>query len=120
ATIEDLPAIVRLLADDDLGATRERVEDPLPPAYERAFREIEASPDQELITLEFDGAVVGTMQLTYMAGLSHQGMRRLEIEAVRVERSLRSRGLGETMIRWAMERARERGCGMVQLTSNKS
>ncbi|MDF2712625.1 MAG: family N-acetyltransferase [Nonomuraea muscovyensis] len=118
ATAEDVPAIVAMLADDPLGALREG--DPGDERYLTAFARIDADPHDELIVAEDDGKVVGTMQLTYLAGLSRLGAERCQIEAVRVAASTRGRGLGRRMIQWAVDRARARGCAMVQLTSDKS
>ncbi|WP_431914316.1 N-acetyltransferase family protein [Nonomuraea jabiensis] len=115
---EDVPVIVAMLADDHLGATREG--DPGDERYLAAFERIDANPYDELIVAEQGGEVVGTMQLTYLAGLSRLGAERCQIEAVRVAAAARGRGLGGRMIRWAVDRARERGCAMVQLTSDKS
>jgi GNAT superfamily N-acetyltransferase len=115
---EDVPAIVAMLADDHLGAQREG--DPGDERYLAAFERIDANPADELIVAERDGKVVGTMQLTYLAGLSRLGAERCLIEAVRVGASTRGQGLGRKMIAWAIDRARARGCAIVQLTSDKS
>jgi ribosomal protein S18 acetylase RimI-like enzyme len=118
---EDLPAIVRLLADDPLGAKRESATDPLPEEYVRAFEAIDGDPNQELIVVENgDGVVIGSLQLSFLPGISHRGAWRAQIEGVRVAAGFRSGGIGRRMILWAIERSRERGCLMVQLTSNKS
>lgn len=116
----DLPAIVALLADDPLGARRERLADPLPESYTAAFAEIEADPRNELVVAERDGAVVGCLQLTFIPGLSRQGAERAQIESVRVARSERGQGLGRVLFEWAIARARARGCHLVQLTTDKS
>lgn len=118
ATRMDVRAIVALLADDILGATRESPDDLTP--YFRAFVAIDASPDQMLVVAERGGQVVGTTQITFMAGLSHRGMVRAEIEAVRVHSGERGSGLGTRLIRWCIAEAQRRGCGLVQLTSNAS
>lgn len=115
---EDVPAIVAMLADDHLGAGREG--DPGDERYLAAFEHIDANPRDELIVAEQDGKVVGTMQLTYLAGLSRLGAERCQIEAVRVAAATRGQGLGGKMITWAVDRARARGCAMVQLTSDRS
>lgn len=115
---EDVPAIVAMLADDPLGATREG--DPNDARYAEAFDRIDANPWDELIVAEVGGKVVGTMQLTYLAGLSRMGAERCQVEAVRVAASTRGMGLGGKMMRWAIDRARARGCAMVQLTSDNS
>jgi len=115
ATEADVPAIVALLADDVIGAGREGASD----RYPAAFREIDADPRNHLIVAEVDGEVAGTLQLTYIPGLSRMGAERAQIEAVRVAAAHRSRGLGRQMINWAIDQAKERGCGLVQLTSDK-
>lgn len=113
----DVAAIVALLADDDLGATRETPEDLAP--YREAYERIAAAPGELLVVaVDDDGSVVGTMQLTFLPGLSHRGATRCQIEAVRVAPPRRGDGLGAEMITWAIEVARARGCGMVQLMSN--
>lgn len=117
---EDLPAIVRLLADDPLGAKRERYADPLPQSYGRAFEAIDADPNNELVVACLGNEVVGVLQLTFIPYLTYQGGWRALIEAVRVDARRRSQGLGRTMFEWAIARSRERRCIMVQLTTDKS
>lgn len=117
---EDLPAIVRLLADDPLGARRERYEDPLPEAYYKAFKAIRAQGGNHLLVATADGEVVGCLQLTVIQTFSRFGAPRALIEGVRVAASVRGLRLGERMIRDAIERARAAGCGLVQLTSDNS
>lgn len=120
AVADDLPAIVRLLADDELGATRERDEDPLPREYREAFAAMERQEGNSLIVAVQDGAVVGCLQLTFIAGISRLGMTRAQIEGVRVDRRYRSLGLGEALFRHAIEQARQRACGLMQLTTDRS
>ncbi|MCA4134888.1 GNAT family N-acetyltransferase [Arthrobacter sp. M4] len=115
---DDLPAILRMLADDQLGAVRESTADLEP--YERAFEAINADPSQLLVVGELDGDPVATFQLTFIPGLSRRGSWRAQIEAVRVAAPVRGGGLGEVMIRWAIDEARRRGCSLVQLTTSKS
>ena len=113
----DIPAIVALIAADQIGATRDGG-DVAP--YEDAFAAIDADPAQALVVLA-DAAddVVGTLQLTIIPGLARRGALRAQIEAVRVREDLRGRGLGHALCAWAIEEARERGCALVQLTSDK-
>ena len=120
ATQDDLAAIIALLADDELGRKRERVETPPADCYVKAFEAISADPNQQVVVAVQDGAVVGTMQLTFLPGLSRQGQWRGQIEAVRVAAGQRGEGLGRRMMEWAIEQCRARGCGLVQLTSDKS
>jgi ribosomal protein S18 acetylase RimI-like enzyme len=118
ATADDLPAILTMLADDQLGATRESADDLTP--YRKAFEEIDADSNQRLVVAERNGEVIGTLQLTFIAGLSRRGSKRGLIEAVRVRRDSRDIGLGTTLTRWAIEESRAQGCSLVQLTSDKS
>ena len=111
-----MPAIVAMLADDELGATRESPDDLAP--YRKAFQDIDADPNQFLAVADRDGEVVGTMQLTYLPGLSRKGGTRAQIEAVRVRATERGTGLGSQLITWAVDQARERGCILVQLTTD--
>lgn len=112
----DVPQIVALLADDELGAGREG---PADDAYFAAFDQIEADPRSHLLVAESSGRVVGTLQLSTLPGLSRHGMLRGQIEAVRVAADQRGRRLGRAMIEWAIEEARGQGCGLLQLTSDK-
>ena len=117
ATAADLPAIVALLDDDDLSRGREDASLPLDPRYLAAFEAITADPNQMQVVADLDGRVVGTMQLSFLAGIAFRGSWRGQIEAVRIARDLRGQGLGQQMIQWAVERCHERGCRMAQLTS---
>jgi GNAT superfamily N-acetyltransferase len=117
---QDVPAIVRLLASDPLGATRETSgTGELPEAYWQAFEAIDADPRQFLVVAELDGRVVGTLQLTFIPSLTYRGGERAQIEAVRIDAGNRGRGLGHAMVEWAIERARARGCRLVQLTTDQ-
>lgn len=120
ATRDDIPAIVALLADDALGATRETPDDPLPAGYYDAYDAMARDPNNELIVVDDGGRVVGVLQMTYIPGITYRGGWRAQIEGVRVASTHRSGGLGGRLFRWAIERARARGCRLVQLTSDKS
>lgn len=119
ATAEDVEAIVRLLADDVLASSRETVESPLPRHYLDAFAEIDADPNQFLCVAEDGAEVVGTLQLSFIRGLSRNGARRAIVEAVRVRRDRRGERIGEAMLAWAVAEARARECAVVQLTTDK-
>jgi GNAT superfamily N-acetyltransferase len=120
AELRDVPAIVGLLADDPLGAKRERYETPLPESYLRAFEAIDADPNNELVVACLGEKVAGVLQLTFIPYLTYQGGWRALIEAVRIDSQHRSKGLGKTMFEWAIARARSRGCHLVQLTTDKA
>lgn len=120
----DLPAMVRLLADDALGAGRETAKDMEP--YERAFASIESDAAHLLLVGEIvqpggeAGPVVATFQLSFLPGISRQGAWRSQLEGVRVAASLRGQGIGKLMVGWAIEESRRRGCNLMQLTTHKS
>jgi GNAT superfamily N-acetyltransferase len=120
ATTADVPLLVALLADDQLGAARDGADDAasLQP-YLRAFAQIDADPAQLLVVGEDHDAVVATLQLSILPGLARRGALRAQVEAVRVAASHRSSGLGTAMLTWAVQEARARGCALVQLTSDK-
>lgn len=120
AVAADLPAIVNMLADDPLGARRERNTTPLPAAYLQSFEAIARDPNNELVVVEGEnGRAVAVLQLTFTPYLTHQGGWRATIEGVRVSSALRGTGVGRAFFAWAIERARERGCHVVQLTTDK-
>lgn len=116
----DLAAIVAMLADDPLGAARERPGDPPAACYADAFAAMDADPNQELLVVDAAGAAAGYLELSFVQGLSRQGMLRAQIETVRVAARLRGRGVGRRLFEAAIARAAERGAGLVQLTTDKS
>jgi GNAT superfamily N-acetyltransferase len=118
ATRADLAAVVALLADDELGRHREDPTLPLDPAYEAAFAAIEADPNHRVVVGVEDGEVVATIQLSFLPNLAFRGGWRAQIEAVRVARHRRDGGLGRALFDWAIAEADQRGCHLVQLTTN--
>jgi GNAT superfamily N-acetyltransferase len=116
----DVPTIVRMLADDDLGSQRERCEEPLPASYYKAFEQIERDPNHELIVVERDGEVIGTLHLMFLPSLSFQGGLRAQVESVRVDKRFQSQGIGSAMMKWTVDRARQRGAHVIQLTTHKT
>jgi ribosomal protein S18 acetylase RimI-like enzyme len=118
---DDVAAIVAMLADDALGRTRERIEDPLPLPYFQAFGRVERDPNIQLVVAEGEGGeVVGCLQLCILPGLSSQGASRALIEDVRVASRCRSRGIGEQLLQWAVAEAREKDCKLVELLTHNS
>lgn len=112
----DVQAIVRLLADDDLGKGRENITDPLSRDYFRAFGDIEADNRNILVVAELpDGNIAGCLQLTFVPGLSYQGAERALIEDVRVDARHRGRKIGHQLLQWAISEARKRRCRLVEL-----
>jgi GNAT superfamily N-acetyltransferase len=119
ATAADLPALLRLLVDDDLAQARGGYAAEVTPAVRAAFDAIERDPGNELWLGERDGEVVAMLQLTLIPGLSRGGMKRALVEAVRVRADLRGRGIGEALMRHVEQRAKAAGCGLIQLTTDR-
>lgn len=120
AHIEDLSQIVEMLASDQLGKLREDFRTPLPEPYLQAFQQIDQDPNQELMVVENEfNEIIGTLQLTFIPYLTYQGGIRAQIEAVRIHQNYRGKGLGETLFRWAIQRAKEKGAHLIQLTTDK-
>ena len=115
---EDLSAIVALLADDDLGQTRETGE--VSETYTAAFAAIEADALNDVIVGDDGGEVVATAQLTLIPNLTFDGATRAQIEGVRVASSQRGQGTGEALIKWMIDRAHAQGATIIQLTTNKA
>jgi GNAT superfamily N-acetyltransferase len=115
ATAADIPAIVRLLADDELGQNRESGDERV---YAAAFADIERDPNNMIFVIDMDGAVAGCAQFTIIRGLGRRAVTRGQIESVRVASSHRGQGLGRWFMEELIEAARRHGCGLVQLTSD--
>lgn len=116
----DVFSIVKMLADDPLGSKREDFSDSLPEKYYRAFAQIVQDTNQELMVVENrEQQIIGTLQLTFIPYLTYQGGVRAQIEAVRIKKEFRGKGLGEQFFQWAINRAKEKGVHVLQLTSDK-
>ena len=114
----DLPAIVRMLADDELAQSRETTGGKVTATYEKAFDAIDRDDHNHLIVGHLDGEVIAVLQLTFIPNLTYHGGWRAQIEGVRVDRSMRGQGIGRRLIEYAIERARGRRCAIVQLTTD--
>lgn len=119
ATEQDLNKIVKMLANDALGSKRERYELPLPESYKDAFKAISSDPNNELVVACDEEKVIGVLQITFTPYITHQGGWRATVEGVRTLSSERSKGIGTKLIKWAIQRAKERNCHLVQLTTDK-
>src|SRR5690606_24081288 len=120
ATTNDLPSIIAMLADDELGKKRENFKSPLPQVYIEAFKKIQADHNQELMVVEDDSnEVIGTLQLSLIPYLTYQGGIRAQIEAVRIRKDKRKLGIGKYMFEWAIQRAKDRKAHLLQLTTDK-
>ena len=120
ANREDVLAIVAMLADDPLGAQRERFDEPLPQSYYAAFDAIHNDPNNELVVATLSDTVVAVLQITFIPYLTYQGGWRALIEGVRVSKEFRSQGVGRQLFLWAIARAKERNCHLIQLTTDKN
>lgn len=120
ATEADVPQMVEMLANDKLGQQREAYADPLPETYYKAFRNIDKDSNQELMVIEDeDHTVIGTLQLSFIQYLTYRGGLRAQLEAVRIKEGYRGKGIGATVFKWAIARAREKGAHLIQLTTDK-
>ena len=120
ATEADIPNIVKMLADDELGSKREDYKCPLPKSYYDAFQNIFQDKNQELIIFEnFDKETIGTIQLSFLQYLTYQGGLRAQIEAVRIHKKFRGKGFGKEIFKWAIKRSKDKGAHLVQLTTDK-
>ncbi len=124
ATKEDVSAIVEMIADDELGKKRENFQNPLPQEYIKAFEEINADKNQELIVVEDKNTddkteIIGTLQLSFIQYLTYRGGIRAQIEAVRIRKDKRGLGIGKIMFEWAINRAKQRKAHLLQLTTDK-
>ena len=119
AVIDDIPQLVSMLADDKLGAQREDSSSPLNGRYIQAFHHISSDPNNELTVVTSNNKIVGMLQLTFIPYLTHTGSWRCLIEGVRIHKDCRGQGLGTKFFEWAIARAKEKGCNLVQLTSDK-
>jgi GNAT superfamily N-acetyltransferase len=120
ATRADLEAIVGMLVDDVIGATREDGSHPLNPRYIAGFEAVDRDANQFLAVAEADGKVIGSLQITYIPSVARLGMWRGQIEGVRIATARRGEGLGHKMLEWAIAQCRQRGCKIVQLTMDKT
>jgi len=120
ASQDDLDAIVALLSDDPVSAGRGDVaaaEDR--GLYLRGLLRTLDSESNDVLVVESDDRVVGTMQLTVIPGMARRGSTRLLVEAVRVASAERSAGIGAAMMTWVADVAAPAvGASVVQLTSD--
>lgn len=116
---EDVLPIVKLLAQDSLGKQRELYQDPLPHNYYTAFCDRDSDTNNYLIVIEDNKNIIGTAQLTILTHLTYQGGKRGQIEGGRIDENYRGQGIGKLMIEWVINKSRELGCHLVQLTMDK-
>jgi GNAT superfamily N-acetyltransferase len=118
---EDVQAIARLLADDDLGKDRENIAEPLSQDYYKGFDDIAADSRSILAVAQtLDGEILGCLQVTFIPGLSHMGAERALIEDVRVDKRYRGRRIGRRLLEWAISQARQRHCCLVELFAHET
>ena len=119
AVFSDVKKIVNMLSDDKLGQTREDNSTPLNSGYIKAYEAIDKDLNNEVIVMENEGRILGMLQLTIIPYLTHMGSWRCLVEGVRVHKEFRGQGLGVELLKWSINRAKERDCKMIQLTSDK-
>ncbi len=116
---EDLQAIVKLIADDDIVGSREIYSEPLNEIYIKAFDTIDKDSNNELIIAESESKILGTLQITYIPYIINKGQYRALIEAVMISQESTGMGIGTKMMKWAIQLAKDKKCCIVQLTTNK-
>ena len=115
---DEVRQIVEMLLDDELGKTREDPGDLTP--YLKGFDAITADPLNTQYVWEENGELLGCLQLTVIPGIGQRGLWRAQVEGVRVDGARRGSGVGHKMMQAVMAIARERGCDIMQLTTNKA
>ena len=114
ATIDDLPALVRLLGQLN--------ETPSPAPTERhvaAFDAVTTDPRQRLLVVDLDGVVIGTAAMIIVPNLGHNGTPYALVENVVVDEVARGQRHGESLLRHIIDEAQAAGCYKVVLTSRK-
>jgi GNAT superfamily N-acetyltransferase len=111
-------AVLALVGADPM--TRSRVPGDWPTATQRdGLRRILAADDHDLLVAVRGEAVVGVLQLSVLPEFARDGDR-AQLETIHVAATERGRGVGAALVRHAIGLARERDCGLVQLTSSKA
>lgn len=116
----DIPAVVALLAEDEIGHRPDRADPDLMPVYQAAFARILVSGATRLFVAESGGRVIGTYQMTLSPGLLDLGLVRAYVEAVQVAADARGNGIGAALMAHAEATARESGAGRIELGSNRA
>lgn len=120
ARLDDLPVIIQLYGDDNIGSTRETLAEPIDDIYIRAFEDIAKDSNNQIYVIEDQGKVIGTLQYTIIAHLNRTAAKRAQIESVHIHRDYRNKGIGKKFMQFAIDLAKSDGCKIVQLTSDKT
>jgi ribosomal protein S18 acetylase RimI-like enzyme len=116
---KDIPGIIGLFMEDKFSATREELTDPLLPSYYKAFQAIIEDKNQLLLVVDYNEGLIGTCHLTFLPSLSFKGSWRLNIENIHVAKKFQNQGVGTWMLQKAITLGQEKGCKIIQLTTNK-
>lgn len=119
AVEQDLDRIVEMLSDDFLGSKRECYQHPIPNSYIEAYKAITSDPNNELVVAWYANKIIGVQQIIFIPYITHQGRWRATIEGVRISSSIHGKGVGTKLIQWAIQRAKARGCHLIQLMTDK-
>jgi GNAT superfamily N-acetyltransferase len=118
ATVNDIETIINLLLEDELGKTREALDQDSLQNYKDSFYKIDSDPNQYLMVVQYLEEIVGTCHLTIMPSLTFAGSVRMQIEAVRVSAKHRGHKIGEWMMESAVDYGKSQGASIMQLTTN--
>jgi len=120
AVEDDIPRILELYQDLVITTSQQELKRGSPgDDYQRVFNEIQNMPGYELLVVDENGAVLGTMVLLIIPNLSHSALPWALVENMVVDSSYRRQGLGRLLMDYAIARAREAGCYKLTLSSNK-
>lgn len=115
----DIEAILQIMLEDMIGEKEDYDGNKIHENYIKAFETINRNDWQYLAVAVQNSKVIGTFQLSFIPNIIYTGALICLVEAVLVSSEYRGKGIGSYMMKWAIDTAKEKGCRLVELTSNK-
>jgi GNAT superfamily N-acetyltransferase len=111
---EDLPGVLALYAQPEIddGEVLSLAE------AARLHEKFSRYPDYTLYVAERAGRIAGSFALLIMDNLGHLGAPSAIVEDVVVDPARHGQGIGQHMMRFVMEKCREKGCYKLMLSSS--